>query len=728
MIRKKALLRAKIRRGSAVFPTPTPTPTPSVIPEVGPGTGWAGAANLTGAPADASTATRTSSNYAKPAARILTEPGGLVLDSNDLVIGIHAYAGNASGPLACVVQLWVSGASGGTTTTIPFGSYSYTDANGNARTIWGYFAKLKRSLFPTIGAFNVKWNVTVPSDPSYENRTVGPFEYRAVDFTGYDFDIEVGTGETYTALAAALIYLQGQNAQNPRITFTSSGNYEWGGHASVNYKCPGYCTLEAAPGVTAWINNTAKTVQRFHGIRLRGSGVRINIGQSVLLGESGALDHPPALAASTYKPTILDGVVIDNLNGLYNKSTMRLLGILQAAGRGVGLIILDDTLCQNVIKGYKTKSTYGTDGEQTWLIRNARLENFAGADGMDGTHANIYGLTVHTQSLFWFQDEATNIAGYIKYNSAVGGAASTATWQTTAETGNVTNTLVLRKDGVVVDIIDLNTTNAIGGERTIAQIKPEIEENPGWTFTLVTDNKDAQWLAGSVDEAATSSPTPPHNCLDVEDEIYALAGYHGDVFQPYVGTIPTPRENLTHVNVKLYGIASGQAYFTFTGAAPGYNDSFLINCTQGGTMYAANPVDGFSQFGTGPFRNVHLWHCTFADQPFNFATLAAGTSPAFDAYSSIKGSVIHRWTNTASFALNAAGGISHNFMQTRLTTVPGETNILNAGSTITALIADQANGDFSAKSGGGLATIASLVPFDVNGSARGATSHIGAVA
>jgi hypothetical protein len=277
--------------GGTPAPSPAPSPTPAPtgpIPNIAPGVGWTGAVNSVPLPGSGWTMSGARGDgIARPALDILTEKGELIVDGNDLIIGVHSFAGNLGGPVALTMDLYIEGA----TFTIPRNTYTYADANGNLRTITGYFARLKHSSFAQNGYANVYWRATPTGDVSQGIAVIGPMRYQRVTaFTGYDYDVQVGAGLTangttiFNTQGAAMTYLHTQGAINPRITHMESGTLLWTENAvEHNPATCGYLTITHAPGVVVVFRQTnvlnpdiGLFRPNWAGIRFRGAGIRFD--------------------------------------------------------------------------------------------------------------------------------------------------------------------------------------------------------------------------------------------------------------------------------------------------------------------------------------------------------------------------------------------------------------------------------------------------------------------
>jgi hypothetical protein len=266
-----------------VGPAHTGNSNQITAPRLRPGSSWNGTAGtgfvLFPAPTDP---TRTT---AKPAMRLLVPPNQYFTD--ELLVGVLAGANyqqslSANMGLQCVIAHYE-----GNSVVIGSPSWrSFPDANGVMCTYFGFWAILKRD--GRNGHANVYFEA-VPRDGTMQKRVIGPFQY-SPQATLYDYDLTVAptpaevAGSHYKTPLAAMNYLRGVSAQNPRITFTETANYTtW--NSGSGYTGNGYCNFEAAPGVTATItqldsggvnpgyNSTQQNRTRWNGMHFKGEGI-----------------------------------------------------------------------------------------------------------------------------------------------------------------------------------------------------------------------------------------------------------------------------------------------------------------------------------------------------------------------------------------------------------------------------------------------------------------------
>lgn len=691
---------------------------PPTITDIAPGAGWNGSAgSVAGAPTDP---TRTT---AKPVLRTLVDVGGHVVDPNNRVIGVHAYSFNASGPVAQTVSVWIEGNS----YEVPFGSYSYTDANGNARTIWGYFARLKHSLFSQNGSVNVYWTCDpTAGDATMQRRVLGPFKYTRVSFTGYDYDIQVGAslaanGTTiFNTQQAALNYLRSVSAVNPRLTHMENATLVWTGPSSRYAGGDGFLTITTAPGVVVIyrVESTITANPRqiycdYNGMIFRGAGIKFDYDYFAgfyLTYEFGAAT----------KGVILDGVEIFAGAGAFNKmgGVRTELFIHAGSSGGDKVLILDDTYMHDCLHGF----VGGANGIA--LIRNARLKTIAG--DFTQTVTNIYGLTVDDGRNDYYRDyfgtaDGGNAAMTLRYD----GADATATWE---KAYGSTTKITLKSGGVTRLVINVggaaDTDGAIYFDVSdvVTRINAQLGAS-GWTAVFQSNKLPAACLQSGM---ASGSPAiaggtdgsfggivNPQSVKSVTRQAYVVADVHGDVVQPTVyGS--TMVENIALINVDGSALIAPQQFFLSD--VDTISDIVVGNYAVGGSGF---PTGIVGQIGVA-LQNAHFLHCTFADARF-------ALRGNMDARSSIRASMFRSISSDGGKTLSLV--FDSNFAETtNFASAVNVTNAKNAGSTITALINDQANGDFSAKAGGNLAVTASMLQFDLTNAPRAATSRIGALA
>jgi len=132
------------------------------------------------------------------------------------------------------------------------GFASFADANGNPVTYFGWWVRLKKPA--GIAGLAHLYVEAVPSDPSMQNRVIGPYIYGPQDAV-HDLELEVAPslgeipGQRYQSVGAAILHAHNAKSRNPRVTITEANRYVIGDN-NKGWVKDGRCTIEAStPGV-----------------------------------------------------------------------------------------------------------------------------------------------------------------------------------------------------------------------------------------------------------------------------------------------------------------------------------------------------------------------------------------------------------------------------------------------------------------------------------------------
>lgn len=248
--------------------------------DLAPSSAWDGTAGsgFSVAPSDP---TRTT---AKPAMRLIVPPNQYFTDT--LLVGVVAMASDEGTMLTKFgLTKVIAHYEGNSQDIIRPTIQTFDDANGNSVSYLGWWITLRR-----IGEGHAHlYFEAVPADSTMQNRIIGPYQF-SPQATLHDCEIEVAatpvqvTGERYKTIAAALGYLKGVAADNPRITITEAGTYPLG-ISGGEYSGEGYCTIEASVSVTigksgGFTNNTdalAAARTRYDGLHFKGSNITFDM-------------------------------------------------------------------------------------------------------------------------------------------------------------------------------------------------------------------------------------------------------------------------------------------------------------------------------------------------------------------------------------------------------------------------------------------------------------------
>lgn len=640
----------------AEIPMPTLTPGPTWT-----GTAGSGAA----APTDP---TRTT---AKPVIRPLIE-GGITFHQ-DRVFGVHAYAKGGISKVRFHCE-------GSTVDVSAISKYDYTDANGVARSVWGYFVTLDPALWLAIatGTGNI-YAEAFANDGTMQTRVIGPFAF-APTLVEHDFSIAVaasgGTvaGVTYPTFSAAFAYLKAQSAQHPKITVTETGTYD-PGDALIYTGGKGYCTVTHAPGVVCTIARATlgSFRPRYSGLRYRGSGIRVDMKNCTAW-----------INETNYKPFIFDG-------------TERFKSDGQFALRGDGLLsptVISPTGAYICLEEYVHDTTFA------WIQSPQIVRNCTGAR-ISGDVAqiayNIYGLTVSEIDPAYFRVERDALT--VQYAGT-----GTGTVAKTGTNGSTSGVLTLNSNGTPTNI-PLNA-----GSITIADLVTSINAVSGWTATAGADA--AMWPAIFVTKpgavgggafTATDAKTAPLALVTMVDA-------HCDISQPGTGGTTS---NVVNVNVSGLDLHDAQNIF--------FNTSTFQDCIAANFACFNQPGDVSTSQQSTAHSHVLVYHNSLANQGMLLRT------PAFnpDTYCETSANVFrtYTWLGSADADMTSADNHVVDTSGNFVTSTNGTT-----GGSVATLWTDAAAGDFTPIGSLAAKTITPLIPFDVNNAARGSATHVGAVA
>lgn len=219
---------------------------------------------------------------AKPAMRLLVPPNQYF--TNNLLVGVLAMANDGGSlidnlGLAKVVLHYE-----GTQVEILRPSFqTFADANGKPVTYFGWWCRLQHN---GVNGHAHVYVEAFPKNPAMQRRVLGPYQFSPQPAL-HDREFEVAatpaqiTGQRYKTLAAVKAYLDtlavGVRPQNPRITITEGGNYEWAQQGS-GYSLEGYLTVEAIAPVTITTPTRAQFMRpRIDGIHFKGSNITIDL-------------------------------------------------------------------------------------------------------------------------------------------------------------------------------------------------------------------------------------------------------------------------------------------------------------------------------------------------------------------------------------------------------------------------------------------------------------------
>jgi len=648
---------------------------------------WNGTAGSGGGyPADP---TRTT---AKPFLNFLIPPNQHFND--DLVIGVHSYAeGGVAG-----VKAYIEGNS----FDLTFGKHEYTDVNGVARTLWGYFATLDHSAFPMDGSVNVVFEATA-NDETMQKRVLPAMAYARRSGSLYDGELELAAtpaeivGSRYRTLAACFAYAKAQSWNNWHVTCSETGTYDFGS-TSAAPTATGYVTIDAGEAVTLTLarSSWANANPGWDGVRFAGDNVLIDIKN--VYGFQVAASH---------KPMWFDGCDIYSSDGRY------------ALRNGLATELIAVTTLDYIVTEAHMHDVIHAIVTGPALVRHSRVSTISG----DATQRalNVYGLDINDiDAAPWRTPENALTISY--------SGSGTGTVEKTLGNGSLSGTIVLRAAGAVVQTVNLadplppiGNPLTIGVTKSVQDIADEINAQTGTTGFSATWISD-KWTAPHLTGASITGfgAMPQADCKTAPLTLVTAVDVHADVSQPNVGGTV---ENVAVVNIKATDLEEVQV--VWNGGGGGYKDAFFIN------WGADNPAgqDSQSTFGGNVNSHLCLWNLTVPKQQLRLSTVLNAT---FDDYCSVRGNVfdVIWWVAGATPSGDLVIDQNHMFKSSVAAgTIASGTN-MTTGGTVDGLIADSVAGDFTPVAESILATqtMTSVVGFDLNGEARGETDVRGTVA
>lgn len=501
---------------------------------VGPGASWNGAALSGGRPpADP---TRTT---AKPAVHWLI-PSDLRLVTN-LAIGVDA---DADGGVK-QVDFWVEGAIYTVTTPTIFKD---VDANGQARSRYGFWIALDAAKFRAISATGAAriFATAIPNDPTMQSRVIGITSGDALtdnlrgDYAMTVFPRPVAndwsktvarSGGDYTSIAAAIAAATSAAAEAPLITIVQTGFYELENASSRNNHSNGvgFCTVRAAPGVTAMLGRSAPFIPNdpaswawipgWDGMEFRGSGIVFD-------------QRNWSTISFTAKPAWFNGCKFTNSIGTrdtlyWNNGPPPSFG----PGQSHGLYSYWDNVSAAYVSGGFQIARY----VQGCQVQSTFGDIFSGCHYISGNYVRDW-----TSNFFLLEVKSLDVSFQPQTQR---------TSATITKTGGTSpgGTVTLKVDGATVLSINLGYY-AGDNNQTIDQLATTINSlGGGWKATVTGDASRNAGTAGQF-RSATLGGDGGHANPNEADVLYKTVslissyGIHGDWWQGYSGG--STRENV----------------------------------------------------------------------------------------------------------------------------------------------------------------------------------------
>jgi hypothetical protein len=519
--------------GDAAGAAPPVTPSGPAL-TVGPHANWNGTAGSGSvAPTDP---VRTGP---KAIGRIMTCPGQRVSSQLLLKIPCDAYGG--------IKQVNLSGDCAATTIT-GMSLVDFVDVNGVNHKEFYHAVYLDTAAFVAKGgtAGSRQANIyaeIVPNNAAVQKRVVSFFFYP--EATATDGTYNVGAGQPYATIRAALGQARLDSRQAPLIQIKTTGFYEmedstWGIAAGGK----GFAVITHDPGVVATIRRAApfsptnqaawKWTPGWDGIEFRGSGIVIDIRNTTQV-------------VMNAKPCLFNGCKITNSVGTR------------------------DSL-------YWNKSPHPGWAASTPSWYQYHRFEYGGSPAcyqlaaIGGTSTGVFGdVYTHTPIVYGCHDEAVSAEWYrqplqamtVRYNGAGTG--------TLAKTGGNGSGWLVLTDAAGTLNIDLGSISKLVD---ISTVVATINARSGWTAVARDTTRAARFLIGS--NFGNTNGFPATDAKSADLSLTTLIDIHGDGTQTYGGV-----ENYVYWNWVLDGgdvYLSAVLFFDGDGSPNGDRDMSFVNC------------------------------------------------------------------------------------------------------------------------------------------------------
>lgn len=638
----------------------------------------------------ASTPTDPTRTTAKPVLRLMVPPNQMFTDT--LLVGVFAAANNGGSLLTNLGMEKVSFHYEGNTADVTAPSLqTFDDANGNPVTYLGWWVRLIKPAGTWDTSDVARLYVEgVPSDGTMQNRVIGPYSFTPVD-TLHDREVTVTpsspvvAGSNYQTLMAAIQYLKGVSAQNPRITITEAGTYGMARQAPAFTGANGRWLIEASVpvtiGYTSYTTDSASFLDpRVSALCFRGSNITLDLRYVDKLVLEG-----------TGKDPWFDGCNIIN-SGTGTQLLWR--GGNRPSTEWAEdnpwltectLTRVSDTLnATNLARGCTATEGYRDSASQAFCIIGNTISD-------------------HTNTFWQTERNALQITGPAGATIDLVG-------------GNDANTrsLILKESGVTVGTLTIGKSEALYIASNAGTLGPNqayfvsdvvdwVNTFAGWTATLDNDDFRASVLS------FTGLKGAGFTALDVSttQQLITYTDNHGDFYQHLANA---PGENFI---VAFNTMTESEAQNIFLNAGNPKDGYFINNAL---LNVAGDVTEGYkSQFNTN-HSNIVVVHNSMPLQE-----ILLSTSYTSDTYCLIANNAVTDMTDASADPCTIA-----NMVLDTGATGTGDTGEVKAGTSATKF-ADPENGDFSPI--GPLASnlFTPRVSRDRNNEARAATDAAGAV-
>jgi hypothetical protein len=519
---------------------------------------------------------------AKPALRLMTPPNERFTEN--LVVGLASMANNNGTTIGGVAKVIVH--CEGTQTEITAPSYrTITDANGVARTYFGWWATLLHSAFSMNGHARVYYEA-VPADTTMQSRVMGPYSYTR-HTVKHDLEVTVGaTGATYTTLLAALTAVRNANAENARITLTSPGPFTFaitGGSWNAKNYVTIDATVPATIGYSSYTNDAAAYGRtRMDGLWFKGSNITLDMSYMIdVYHDGGERQHR------------LDGCTIVNKLGR--------TGLWRKGQRVVGTVVRGAPWFTEAKIIGMNDPVQGAS-----LVRGCDIK-LATRDITSNALCVINTTCTNHDSEFWNSDVPAFTITYT-------GAASTATFKL-AGANEQTRTFTLTTDGVDANFTILNSDAASTANTnyTVQNVVDFVNSQTGWSATLSPNGNDRRASALSL-VGLKGIAFGATNAKNVIVQLVTMFDAHGDAYQ----------QDIAFENIIIDGYrgieTAGQNIFLTgngTGTVNKLWDAFFVNNTyldKFGNVLTYNLWSNRSSQLSNPHSHVVIAHNTMPRQ------------------------------------------------------------------------------------------------------------------
>lgn len=665
--------------------------TATGIAVVGPHANYNGAAG-SGSVAPAGAATRAlngTANSPMAVGRIMTCPGQRVSGQLLLKIPCDAYGG--------IAQVNLSGDCAATS----IGAMSlvdFVDVNSVPRKEFYHAVYLDAPAFVAKGGTAGSRQATIYVEivptlwPTVQKRVLAFHFYP--EATDTDGTYNVGAGQTYTTIKAALEAAKTDARKAPLIQIKASGFYEmedstWGTYAGGR----GFAVIAADPGVTATIRRAAdfhptnsaawKWTPGWDGIEFRGAGIVIDARNTTGIN-------------TTSKPCFGNGARLTNSIGTRDTNYWN-------HGPHPGWTTNFPSWWQYMQTDWVNGTFYGQ-------LACIGLTN-------NGPLGDIYS---HTPLVYGCHDEHANLTFYtasLKAMTVTYVGPGSATIAKTSPAG--AGTLVLT-DGNVGSPRTI-TLGSITADKTVTQVVAEINALSGWTAVAFDTTRGARYFTGDGSYPGDVNAFAPVAVGTAPVQLNTHEDFHADGTQTYGG-----EENFIYWNWTMDTDIDMSQILRMDGRTDGGSlgdrDISFVNCV---LLYDINS-GSFGPYGTGA-HHIRMEHCTTN-------LWIAFDSGAQEVYNRVESSIVGAQGTggdpTAGPAVQFHNNL-HTFPNGAQAftgpTITGNTSFGNAAQTDARdLLSGPTTHDFSPK-GAALANLKpSVFPYDQRGVARSASDAAGA--